>query len=225
MTTKAERSRGMPRRRATETPAAPSRMPMLIIGGVLAAVVIVAAIAAFAIGSTPSSGVAEPAVRPLAITGSTLPAFTDPASDAAIGQTLPTLSGVGMDGEPMSIAPGDGPVAIVVLAHWCSFCQEEVPVLVDHVEAGGLPEGVQLVALATGIDPSRPNFPPSAWLEREAWTGPTLVDDGSSTGLAALGLNSFPGFVFVDADGQVAYRHTGALGADGFGQLVEAIAP
>ncbi|HSK93529.1 MAG TPA: TlpA disulfide reductase family protein [Candidatus Angelobacter sp.] len=225
MTTKAERSRGMPRRRPIETPAAPSRLPLLIIGGVLAVVVIVALVVAFALGSTPSSNVAEPAVRPLAVTGSTLPSFTDPANDPAIGQTLPTLSGIGMDGQPLSISPGQGPMAIVVLAHWCSFCQAEVPQLVDYVEAGRLPEGVQLVALATGIDPTRPNFPPSSWLEREAWSGPTLIDDGSSSGLAALGLSSFPGFVFVDADGQVAYRHTGALGADAFGQLVEAIAP
>ena len=52
-----------------------------------------------------------------------------------------------------------------------------------------------------------------------------MVDDGASTGLSALGLGSFPGFVFVDGDGTVAYRHTGALGADAFGQMLEQIAP
>lgn len=223
MTTKVERSRGMPRRRTVVTQP-PSRLPW-IIGAALLVLLVVAGVVAVALTSGPSTNLAEPAARPVTIDGDVLPPLTDPGNDAAVGQPLPDLSGIGVDGEPVTLGPGDGPMAIVVLAHWCSFCQEEVPQLVDYIEAGRLPEGIDVVALTTSIDPARPNYPPSAWLEREAWTVPTLIDDGSNRALQALGIGSFPGFVFVDADGRVAYRTTGALGADSFDAIVRQLVP
>ena len=224
MTTRAQRSRGMPRRTtAVERPS--TRVPM-IITGVVAAVLLVAAVAAIALsGSSPAAGLAEPARAPLSIAGSPLPPFTDATADAAAGREVPTLSGIGVDGSPVSIGGSDGPMAIVVLAHWCSYCQSEVPELVSFLGTTGMPDGVKLVALTTSIDAARPNYPPSAWLEREGWTVPTLVDDASSSGLSALGMTSFPGFVFVDADGRVTHRHAGALGASAFGELVAGLAP
>jgi thiol-disulfide isomerase/thioredoxin len=199
-------------------------MPLIIGGGVVL-LVIVAAVVAMALSASPGTSVDEPSTRPVSVAGAALPDFTDPAGDAAVGQPIPELSGIGLDGEPLTIGPDDGPMAVVVLAHWCSHCQAEVPGLVDYMESGAQPEGVSVVALTTSINAAQPNYPPSAWLEREAWTAPTLIDDGSSSGLAALGLNSFPGFVFVDADGNVAARRTGEIGADAFGQMLEQIAP
>jgi hypothetical protein len=222
MTTRASRTRGMPRR--TAPVAAPSRMPLLLGGGVLA-LVVVAAVAAFALSGTASNGLAEPARAATGVSGTALPAFTDPASDPAIGQPIPTLTGKDLAGDAISIGPGDGPMVVVALAHWCSVCQAEVPVLVDYLESTGMPDGVRLVALSTGIDAARPNYPPSAWLEREGWTAPTMIDDASSRGLAALGMTAFPGFVFVDADGLVVQRHTGQLSAEAFDQVVRTIAP
>jgi cytochrome c biogenesis protein CcmG/thiol:disulfide interchange protein DsbE len=222
MTTRASRTRGMPRR--TAPVAAPSRMPLLLGGGVLA-LVVVAAVAAFALSGTASNGLAEPARAATGVSGTALPAFTDPASDPAIGQPIPTLTGKDLAGDAISIGPGDGPMVVVALAHWCSVCQAEVPVLVDYLESTGMPDGVRLVALSTGIDAARPNYPPSAWLERQGWTAPTMIDDASSRGLAALGMTAFPGFVFVDADGSVVQRHTGQLSAEAFDQVVRTIAP
>jgi len=223
MTTPTTRSRGMPRRTAP-VPSGRSRTPLLIGIGVLG-LVIVAAIVAIALGGNTSGGLAEPARAGVGVSGTALPALTDPAADAAVGQTIPTLSGTDLSGEPISIAPGDGPVAIVLLAHWCSHCQAEVPVLVDYLASTGMPDGVRLVALSTSIDAARPNYPPSTWLEREGWTVPTLVDDASSGGLAALGMSSFPGFVFVDGDGRVVQRYTGEMPAEAFDQVVRALAP
>jgi len=223
MTTPTTRSRGMPRRTAP-VPAGRSRTPLLIGIGVLG-LVVVAAIVALLLGGTTSGGLAEPARAAVAVSGATLPALTDPASDAAVGQELPTLTGTDLSGAPISVGPGDGPMAIVLLAHWCSHCQVEVPVLVDYLASTGMPDGVRLVALSTSIDGARPNYPPSAWLEREGWTVPTLVDDGSSRGLAALGMSSFPGFVFVDGDGSVVQRYTGEMPAESFDQVVRALAP
>ena len=222
MTTRASRSRGMPRRLAPV--AAPSRMPLLLGGGVLA-LVAVAAVVAFALSGTATNGLAEPARVPTSVSGTALPALPNSGLDTAIGQTIPTLTGTDIAGNPFSIGPGDGPMAVVLLAHWCSVCQAEVPVLVDYLASSGMPEGVRLVTIATAIDAARPNYPPSTWLEREGWTAPTMVDDAASRGLSALGMTAFPGFVFVDADGTVVQRSTGQIPAEAFDQLVRAIAP
>jgi thiol-disulfide isomerase/thioredoxin len=159
------------------------------------------------------------------VTGQQLPALTDPATDAAVGQPIPELSGVGLDGQPLRIGPGDGPTAIVVLAHWCPHCQAELPALVDYLAQGSMPAGVSIVGISTAIDPVRPNYPPSAWFDREGWTQPTLTDDANSTALRALGVNSFPGFVFVAADGTVAQRITGDIGVEQLTQILESLTP
>ena len=224
MTSKAARSRGMPRRTgAVEAPR--SRTPLLI-GAAIVTFIAVAAIVAIGLsGTTGTGGFSEPARVATAVSGEALPTLTDPAADAAIGQPIPSLTGIDLSGEPISIGPSDGPMAIVLLAHWCSHCQAEVPVLVDYLASTGMPEGVQLVAISTSIDAARPNYPPSTWLEREGWTVPTMVDDASSRGLRALGMSNFPGFVFVDADGRVVQRTTGELPAAIFDQAVRSLAP
>ena len=125
----------------------------------------------------------------------------------------------------MTIDAGDGPLAIVILAHWCPNCQAEVPRLVDDIAANGVPDGVKIVTLSTSIDRARPNYPPSAWLERESWREPTLVDDAGSTALAALGMSSFPAFVFVDADGNVVLRTTGQIPVETWRAALNSIAP
>jgi hypothetical protein len=113
-------------------------------------------------------------------------------------------------------------MAIVALAHWCPTCQAELPGIVQLIEAGGVPDGVSVIGLSTGIDAVRPNYPPSAWLERERWRQPTLIDDADSRALEALGLSAFPGIVFVDGDGMVVQR---LIGADRFGEILASIAP
>lgn len=222
MTTRASRTRGMPRR--TAPAATPSRMPLFLGGGLLV-LIVVAALMAWALGGTPSSRLAEPARAATGVSGTALPAFEASASDLAIGRPIPTLTGTGLAGEMVTIGPGDGPMAVVVLAHWCSVCQAEVPALVDYLASSGMPEGVRLVTIATAIDAARPNYPPSAWLQREGWTAPTMIDDAQSRGLAALGLSAFPGFVFVDADGTVTQRYTGQMPAEAFDQAVRSLTP
>lgn len=188
-------------------------------------VVAIAAIVAVLIASPGPSGPHEPAAQPVHVAGSPLPELTESAADPAVGQELPRLSGTGLDGQLLEIGPGDGPMAIVVLAHWCPHCQAELPRLVEVIDTGGVPAGVSVVGLSTAIDPARPNYAPSAWLEREGWAQPTLIDDANSTALESLGLNSFPGFVFVDADGRVAQRLTGEIGDVQFAQILASIEP
>jgi thiol-disulfide isomerase/thioredoxin len=125
----------------------------------------------------------------------------------------------------MTIGPDDGALAIVVVAHWCPHCQAEIPVLSDWMAANELPDGVRVVTVSTGIDPARPNYPPSAWLEREGWTQPTLNDDASNSALTALGMASFPAFVFVNEDGTVAQRATGEIPIDQWEAALATITP
>jgi thiol-disulfide isomerase/thioredoxin len=218
--TRADRSRRSPRR--TQPTRRPSLTPF-VLGGVVA-VVVIAAVAAVVIAGLAPAGVAEPAAQ-VTISGEPLPALADPAADPAVGQQLPAISGIGLDEQPIAIGPDDGPMAIVVLAHWCPHCQAELPGIVQLIEQGGLPEGVTVVGLSTGINAVRPNYPPSAWFEREGWRQPTLIDDAGSRALDALGLSSFPGFVFVDGQGAVALRLTGEIGADRFGEILDSLAP
>lgn len=218
---RADRSRRTPRR---SQPVPRRSLTPFVLGGV-GAVVLIAAVAAVVIASLAPTGPPEPAAMPVTISGEPLPALADPAADSAVGQQVPTLSGIGLDGQPIAIGPEDGPMAIVVVAHWCAHCQAELPGLVQLIAQGGVPEGVTVVGLSTAIDALRPNYPPSAWFEREGWAQPTLIDDASSGALQALGLNSFPGFVFVDAQGAVTLRLVGEIGADRFGQLLASLAP
>jgi thiol-disulfide isomerase/thioredoxin len=148
--------------------------------------------------------------RPVEVAGTPLAPLGD-GDDPAVGTPAPTLTGEGFDGEPVEIADDGRPKVVVFLAHWCPHCQREVPVLVDWVESGAKPDDVDLYGVATSTSPDRPNYPPSAWLEREGWTQPTLVDSEDSTAAAAYGLSAFPFFTAIDSDGNVAGRVTGEL--------------
>ena len=144
--------------------------------------------------------------------------------DGSVGQKAPSVTGTSIAGERMTIEPGDGtPKAIVFLAHWCPHCQAEVPRVVDWMEAGNLPDGVEVVGVATGIDRNRPNYPPHAWFERENWDVPTVVD-GDSGALRAYGITTFPGWVLIDGDGNVVQRWTGETSAEQLSQRIGQLA-
>jgi thiol-disulfide isomerase/thioredoxin len=116
-------------------------------------------------------------------------------------------------------------MAIVILAHWCPHCQAEVPQLVSWLADNPPPEGVDIVGISTAVNPSQGNYPPSAWLSTEGWTAPTLNDDATLTAYTTLGGTSFPGFVFVTADGAVYLRASGEMDVTEFGAILEQIAP
>ena len=227
MTTKANKSRGMPKRSSGPPPAqsqAKNRTWFLIGAGVFA-LVIVAAIVAVAVAGGGGNRISEPASDAIGISGAALPALPTSGADPAVGRAIPTLSGKSLTGDPMTLGPTDGPAAIVILAHWCPHCQAEVPVLVNYLASTGMPDGVKMIGLTTSINRAQPNYPPSAWLKREGWTVPTLIDDANSSALAALGIRNFPGFVFIDADGRVVQRRTGELPAATFHDIVSRLAP
>ena len=170
-------------------------------------------------GDTTASTDSE--TRDVDVTGDALAVLEDPADDPAVGQPAPVVTGETFEGDAVRI-PGDGPTVVVFLAHWCPHCQREVPFLVDHFEETGMPEDVDVLAVTTSVDPSAPNYPPSAWLERERWDILTLYDDEAGSAARAFGLSAFPYFVAIDADGNVVARTSGELEAPQVEALLDA---
>jgi thiol-disulfide isomerase/thioredoxin len=165
--------------------------------------------------STPTTGTSAPV-------GADLPAFAPGAADPAVGQPIPAVAGASFDGTPLTIKADGGARLIVFLAHWCPHCQREVPVVQAWLDAKGRPAGVELVSVVTAIDPDAPNYPPDAWLAREHWSVPVIVDtDGQIA--TRYGLTAFPFWVAVRADGTVAQRLTGELTPDQLDALVASL--
>jgi cytochrome c biogenesis protein CcmG, thiol:disulfide interchange protein DsbE len=190
----------------------------------VAAAVIVAIVLALVLGALIGTGDNGGDTRTNAgVPSDALPELTDPGPDPAAGMTMPTLTGTTQDGEPMTFGPDGRAKIIVYLAHWCPHCQAEVPVVQDWVDAGNLPDSVDLLTVSTAIDERRPNYPPDEWLEREGWTAPVLVDDDGSAAQAS-GLSAFPFFVAVDADGTVVGRASGQLTPTQLSQIADLVA-
>ena len=129
---------------------------------------------------------------------------------SANGETAPTVIGQNFDGNEVRIENDGRAKAIVLLAHWCSFCQNEVPAVQAWLDSGGGVEGVDMYSVATAMDSNRDNFPPSEWFDREGWTVPVIRDDSTNSVHTAYGSGGFPFWVFVNSDGTVAFRLAGA---------------
>jgi len=160
------------------------------------------------------------------ITGTALPVLdtqTAGAVDTAIGMAFPGISGTDYEGNARAITADGRAKVIVALAHWCPYCNAEMPVL-QQWYAESLPGDVDVVALSIYADPFRANFPPRAWLREASWALPTIADDESRTIVATLGIPAVPFWVLVSADGTVLGRVTGQRDAAGLDQLLQALA-
>ncbi len=178
-------------------------------------------------GSSPSGGTVVPSgskdFGTVEVTGDPIAKLGDPgAADPAAGSKIPTLVGQQLDDAPITIAPSGKPMLIMVMAHWCPHCQNEVPRIQKWLNDNGMPEDVEMVAVASGTNKSRPNFPPGDWLRREKWSVPTMIDSEDATAGNALGLSGFPYFIAVNAEGQVVQRTSGELSTEQFESLLDA---
>jgi len=156
------------------------------------------------------------------VVGDPLPKFGDGA-DTAIGLTAPVLEGFGFLGNEVTTTPGT-PMLLVFLAHWCPFCQKEVPVLVNWDSSGTVPDNLDVIAVTTGTDEAQPNFPPSVWLANEKWPElwPVLVDNKDQTAANTFGLAGYPFMVLVGSDGKVLWRNSGEISAEALTEAVNA---
>lgn len=182
-----------------------------LIAGIAAVVVVVAAgIAIVSSGEDSSSNSGLSQTQPVEVTGAALPTFASDTSDTAIGLAAPTLSGSEFDGTPIEVKPGK-PTLVIFLAHWCPHCQREVPVLTTWEQDGGVPDGVDVIGIATGTDPALPNYPPSQWLADENFPFPVMADSAETEAAIAYGLSGYPYFVLLDSDGKVVKRASGEI--------------
>ncbi|MEN8040887.1 MAG: TlpA disulfide reductase family protein [Actinomycetota bacterium] len=147
------------------------------------------------------------------IEGTSLPPFpgTESVDLSATGLPAPEVFGKNFDGQDVSITNDGRAKGIVLVAHWCPHCQEEVPRVQEWLDTGGGVDGVDLYSISTAANSGRPNYPASEWLDSEGWTVPTIVDDQAFSIHDAYGSGGFPYWVFLNADGTVAVRTAGQL--------------
>ena len=170
-------------------------------------------------GRLPDELVGE--IRPVTVEGSALPPLPQSGDDPAVGLTAPVLTGESFDGSAVTTASEGGPVMVVVVAHWCPHCNNEIPRLLELEDAGRFPDDLAIVALSTAVSPDRPNFPPSEWIVDTGWPWPVMADGYDFTnqtfvGASALGVSGFPFIVVVGADGTVHGRWSGESDPDDF---------
>lgn len=161
--------------------------------------------------------------RAVKATGAALPELADPANDAAVGMPAPKLEGANFVNEPAAVE--GGPAMIVFGAHWCHVCQSEVPQVAEWIDDGLLPEGVDATLVSTATQEGPGSDPPSLWVPSTGWDQPVLVDSDKKEAATAYGLTGFPFFAFIDGDGNVVQRASGALPRQQVEQYLAAIAP
>lgn|GEM_PF-267251 len=149
---------------------------------------------------------------PISVDGDALPALRDGQADTAIGLMIPEITGTDFAGNTVSITANGRAKMIVALAHWCPYCNDELPIVRDWY-AAGIPGDVEVISLHVYSDPSRPHFPPADWLRENQWNVPLIADDESRTLVAALGIPAVPFWLVVGADGKVLERATGLVQA------------
>lgn len=177
-----------------------------IIAAVILLLLLVAVVAGFIGTEEPGNEYGDPQVS------GQLPLMPPNASvdTSATGETAPIVIGQDFDGNEVRIENDGRAKAVVLLAHWCHFCQNEVPAVQAWLDSGGGVEGVDMYSISTAMASSRENYPPSEWLDREGWTVPVIRDDSSNSAYTAYGSGGFPFWVFVNSDGTVALRVEGA---------------
>jgi cytochrome c biogenesis protein CcmG, thiol:disulfide interchange protein DsbE len=187
--------------------------PKVLVSAILI-VVALFAIATFMTGNKQSatsvaSTTLVPCVPGSAVQVQELPLLPEKGPDPAVCLKAPALSGKNFKGEPVSFTPGDGKAKLVVLvAHWCPHCKREVPKIVKWLADGTIPASIETIAISTGVQKEAPNYPPSAWFEKEKWTQPIFDDVDGSLG-KTYGLSGFPYLVLINTDGTIASRRSG----------------
>ena len=194
----------------------------------LAVVAAVGAIAVLSVEEQASVKDLEDIAGPVEVVGDPLPPLgSDGSADPLEGQGVPTPTATARTmADDEVVLGGDAGVGqvLVMLAHWCPVCQQEVPLLTEYVAANGVPAGVELVAVMTGLDPGRPNWPPDEWLEREGLNATVVRDSAEGTLMRTFGVNAYPAWVAIAPDGTLVGRRTGLLDDGSIAALLESAA-
>jgi len=160
---------------------------------------------------TPAASGASAAAVP-SVPAGTLPPFEQGQPDAALGVALGEVAGPEYYSEAdVAIDPADGTIrAWMVWAHWCPYCQQELPALTEWyaANADSYPN-VELLSVTTSIDPARGN-PLEPYLDDLQLSFPAIVDADLSLA-EQFGASAFPFWVFTAPDGTTLLRVAGLL--------------
>lgn len=150
-----------------------------------------------------------------------LPRFDPAQPDRALGLRLGAVSAPdAYSGGTVDIDPADGSKRIwMVWAHWCPYCQQELPVLAERYPTllSEYPD-IEIATVTSSIDPSRGN-PLDAYLDAEQFPFPVLVDEDLDIA-GRFGVNAYPFWVITDGDGTVLLRIAGAVSETQFTDLI-----
>jgi peroxiredoxin len=143
-----------------------------------------------------------------------LPPFESVQNDPAVaaGMTLGEVTGTEYyNGTTLSYPSNSDKARVwMVWAHWCPYCQQELPELSAYWDANqdNFPN-VELVSVTTSHDDSRGN-PLEPYLDELALPFPVLVDEDLRLA-GQFGTTSFPYWVVTDTEGTVLLRVSGAI--------------
>ena len=163
--------------------------------------------------------------RPVETIGTPLPQLDrNLVPDPGVGMEMPVVEGATFDGQPLTVGGAtDGPTLYAFLAHWCPHCNDEIPEMIELRNRDGIPDGMNVVGVSTGVDSAGPNFPPSDWLVERNWPAdwPVLADSEASEAFAFNGGGGFPYLMVVDADGTVLDRASGQKSAEDLAVFIQ----
>jgi cytochrome c biogenesis protein CcmG/thiol:disulfide interchange protein DsbE len=185
----------------------PRRGPLLAAGVVV--VLVVAAITAFAVGS---SGSGSGSASPPASTGgsgftSKVHPFVDTAATAELGKPAPNFTLRTLDGKSISLASLRGrPVIVNFWASWCNPCRKEFPLLRSTLQKYARDKLAVVGISFQDIDDDARAF---AKQERATW--PLAVDIDNGLAAKTYGVRSVPTTYFVTPDGVIADQVFGQL--------------
>jgi cytochrome c biogenesis protein CcmG, thiol:disulfide interchange protein DsbE len=208
---------------------------LLLIAAVVGVIAVLGVIVALVVGGDDGGGDGGDVdmYRPVTVDGGALAPFTQEMrlgemDDPAVGEAVPVVSGVDYDGNEVTIDPAtDGPTMVILVAHWCPHCNNEIPVLNDWRDSGEIPEELNIVGVSTGVSSDAPNYPPDEWLVEKDWQWSVLADDrppddeSPPPAMGAYGGTSYPTMVLIDADGRVRSRLSGEVPIDVLAPLVD----
>ncbi len=153
------------------------------------------------------------------VSGDPFPIWGTADEQEIVGTPVPEITGHDFSGNAVAIT-NDGRAKIILLAaHWCPYCQETMPVLLDWYTTAELPDNVDVYSIIIWTNPDGANFPPSPWLESENWSIPVIVDDVQQTVADAIGVSGVPFWALVYTDGTLYQRGGGQLSAEALDEI------
>ena len=162
---------------------------------------------------TVPGGVQPAEYQKVSATGGLLAPLPESGADTETGKSVAVLKGYDLQGRPVTIDPaGEGKATLVVfLAHWCQFCNREIPVLNKWRESGEVPTGLRVVGITTGSKADQANWPPSKWMTAMKWPFEVMADSEAQEAAAAYGVAGYPFMAFVGANGKITARTSGEV--------------